>query len=298
MTPPPLVNRASQRHVALETSLLVQGLPRDSAERMTPRLRAAIEEEESHAAVVGVLAGRAIVGMSDDEVVELIETPGAAKATASNLGALLYAGRSAGTTVSATIELAWQAGVAVFATGAIGGVHAGYGERLDISSDLAMLVRRPMIVVCSGAKCTLDVEATREALESLGVVVVGVGTDAFPGFYLSASERDVDIRLDDPGEVAAFAQFEMARTGRSVLVVQPPPENDVLSPEQWSEWRRQAESRVAETGAVGPHATPALLAALHEVSGGATLRVNEALIEANARLAGAVCRHLSKESSS
>src|SRR5690606_10624096 len=137
------------------------------------------------------------------------------------------------TTVSATMEIAAAAGLRLFATGGLGGVHRGYAQRLDISADLAALARFPVAVVCSGVKSLLDVESTREALESLGVPVVGFGTDRFPAFYRRASEAGVDARFDDPESLAAFLSQELARTGRAVVVANPIPAADEIAERDW-----------------------------------------------------------------
>lgn len=273
--------------VALETTLLAHGVPREDALPLAVRLAEVVREAGVEPAVVGCLHGRAIVGMTDEEIAELVSAD-AAKANAANLGVLLHAGRPAAATVSATMALAAEAGVRVFATGGIGGVHRNLARRLDISSDLFALSRYPVAVVASGTKGLLDVESTREALEALGVPVVGWRCDRFCGFYLRDSEATLDARFDDLDELAGFCRFELERAARGVLVCQPVPEAEAIEPDDWARWLAEAESRAA--GARGRDITPAILAALHQVSGGATLRANLALAEANARLAARLCR--------
>jgi pseudouridine-5'-phosphate glycosidase len=183
------------------------------------------------------------------------------------------------------MELAARAGLSVFATGGLGGVHMGYGQRLDISADLAAFTRFPVAVVTSGVKSILDVVSTREALETLGVCVVGFRTDRFPAFYLRESEAGVDARFDDERELAAFLKAELARAGRGVVVANPIPAEHELPRDLWQAWLAQAVSDTAELAASGRDVTPALLGRLHALSGGRTLAANIELVKSNARLA-------------
>ncbi len=282
-----LINRPAPRRVALETTLLAHGVPSADVPGLAADLAAEIRGAGATPCVIGVLRGTPIVGMSDAELAGFLADAaggGVAKANTSNLGALIARGRTAATTVSATMELASRAGVRVFATGGLGGVHRG--ATLDVSSDLTAFTRFPVCVVASGAKAILDVPATREALEALGVPVVGFRAERFPAFYLRDGGAGVDASFDDVLSLASYVGEEIARTSRGVLVVQPvPPEHEISAPD-WSRWLAAAEARASE--ARGRDVTPALLAALHEVSGGATLRANLALVRANARLAGRI----------
>jgi pseudouridine-5'-phosphate glycosidase len=161
---------------------------------------------------------------------------------------------------------------------------------LDISADLFALTRFPVAVVTSGVKSILDVAATRELLETLGVCVVGCRTDEFPAFYLRRLDgvNKVDARFDDVAELARFVRFEMARTNRAIVICNPIPAEHEVAPNDWDRWLAQAESRANAGGAAGRDATPAVLSALHQISGGATLRANIALIESNTRLAAEI----------
>lgn len=275
--------------VALETALPVMGVPRNAAEGLFDDLGRIITDAGAEPATVGLLDGTPIVGMSRAQILTLVDCPDVAKANTSNLGALIHNKRSAATTVSATIELAAGAGVRVMATGGIGGVHLG---RFDVSADLIALTRFPVAVVCSGCKSILDVAATREALETLGVPVLGFRTDEFPAFYLRSSGLTVDARFDDEADLARFVATELSRTRRGLVVTNPIPEADAINPVIWSRWLAAASSRVAEIAATGRDATPALLAALHEISAGATLRANLSLVRANAGLAARVAARL------
>lgn len=284
--------------MALETTLLAHGLSRDEALPTAQLLAADIRAEGAAPAIVGVLDGRAIVGLTDEELARFLRTPDLPKANTSNLGIFVHRGQSAATTVSTTMELAARAGLSIFATGGLGGVHPGFGTRLDISADLAAFTRFPIAVVASGVKAILDVPSTRELLETLGVTVIGFRTDRFPAFYLRDGGEPVDARFDDEHELASFLRRELARTGRGILVANPIPTDAEIPAPQWQRWLEEARQRVAQDPArgTGRDATPALLAALHQVSAGATLRANIALVRSNARLAARLARSLAEES--
>lgn len=268
--------------LALETTLLAHGVPRDAARPLFAELERLVRDRGAEPTTIGVLRGAPIVGLSSSQFDEFLAEPRIEKANIANLGALMHQRSTAATTVSATIELADAAGIRVMATGGIGGVHRG--GSLDISADLVALTRCPVAVVCSGCKTILDVEATREALETLGVPVVGYQTDNFPAFYLRESTSAVDARFDDAAELGAFLGAELARTGRGVVVAQSVPQEDAVDPADWARWLGEAERRVSSEGVSGRDVTPRLLSALHEASRGATLRANLALVKANAHL--------------
>lgn len=289
---PNLINRAEPRAVALETTLLLHGVPRASAPDLARTLKELVRAHGASPTLIAVVGGRAIVGLSDAELDELLGSSSVPKANTANLGVLMHRGQSAATTVSTTMELAAAAGVRVFATGGLGGVHRGWAEQLDVSSDLAALARFPVAVVSSGVKSILDVVATREALESLGVPVVGYQTDRFPAFYQRESAASVDARFDDPAELADFVRVELARSGRGVLIANPIPRPDEIDAGKWRSWLDLAMERARANGATGRDLTPALLAAVHELSGGATLRANVALVKSNASLAAQIASEL------
>lgn len=278
------VANAPHRCVALETTLLAHGVPRADAPALADRLSAAVADAAATPAAIGVLEGVPTIGMSGEELARMLATPDVAKCNTANLGVLIHRRATAATTVSTTAELAALAGIRVFATGAIGGVHRGLADRLDISSDLAALARFPVAVVSSGVKGLLDVLSTREALESLGVPVVGYQTSTFPAFYVRASAADVDARFDDPAELADYAAWELARTGRGVLICNPAPESHAFTQAEFEEMLAEAERTAS--GASGRDVTPQILGSLHTQSGGRTLACNIALAESNAKLAG------------
>jgi pseudouridine-5'-phosphate glycosidase len=293
-----IVNRAGPASVALETTLLAHGVPPGEGLPLAAELGAIVRKRGASPAIVGVLDGSPIVGMTDRELVTLLgdgseARPKVAKLNTANLGLAIYRRLNGATTVSATMELAAAAGVRVFATGGIGGVHRDYGQRWDISADLAAHERFTVAVVGSGVKSRLDVESTREALETLGVPVVGFRTDRFPAFYLRESDAAVDGRFDQVIDLAAFIADELARTGRGVLVANPIPEQDEISRSNWHSWLEEARRRLDKTPVAGRDVTPALLGLLHEVSGGSTLRANLALVKSNTDLAAQIAAALS-----
>jgi pseudouridine-5'-phosphate glycosidase len=279
----PLLSRVIQPAVALETTLLLHGVPKPEALPLAAELAQIVRAAGAHPALVGVVAGTPTVGMSEIELGLLLNADKVPKVNTASLGIALHRKGHAATTVSTTMELAAAAGVRVFATGGLGGVHKGFGTTLDVSADLAAFTRFPVAVVCSGVKSLLDVEATRESLETLGVPVVGYRTDRFPAFYLKASAAKVDARFDDATDLARFAAAEMARTGRGVVVCNPIPDADEIARADWDRWYEQAAALAK--GAGGRDVTPAILGHLHQVSGGATLRANLALIRSNTGLA-------------
>lgn len=279
----PLFRAAGPGHVALETTLLLHGVPKPEAAPLAAQLGAIVRAAGARPALIGILAGRPIVGLTEAELAELLAAENIAKVNTANLGLALHRRAHAATTVSTTMELAAAAGIRVFATGGIGGVHRGYGAHLDISADLAAFTRFPVAVVTSGVKSLLDVESTREALETLGIPVVGFRTDRFPAFYLRDSAARVDDRFDEPEDLAAFISSELTRTGRGIVVAHPIPEAEEIPPNLWREWLTLASEQ--ESSAAGREVTPRILARLHDISGGRTLRANLALVRENARLA-------------
>lgn len=285
-----IINRAGPDSVALETTLLLHGVPAGQGERLARELSEIVQNAGAAPAFVGVFGGRPTVGLDFNELNEMFLAEGVPKVNASNLGIVMHRRQHAATTVSTTMELAAAAGVRVFATGGIGGVHKGYGQKWDVSADLAALARFPVAVVTSGVKSLLDVESTREALETLAVPVVGFRTEKFPAFYLRESEARVDAVFDDEGDLARFIAGELARAGRGIVVANPIPAQDEIKAGDWQRWLAEAMRMAGDAG--GRDVTPRVLAALHEVSGGATLRANLALIRENARLAAVLAREL------
>ena len=274
--------------MALETTLLVHGVPHSSSIQLATELGEIVQSHGSKPALIGVVNGVPTVGMNIQQLQSMLDAPSVPKVNTANLGIYLGSKSHAATTVSTTMEIAAYAGLRVFATGGIGGVHLGYGTQLDISADLLALSRYPIAVVTSGVKSILDVVSTREALESLGITVIGYQTDSFPAFYLRESDARVDVRFDDPQEIADFIRRELPRTGRGIVVANPIPKEHELDHEQWSMWVNQARQRAETQHVMGRDVTPAILGYLHEISEGRTLKANIELVKSNTKLAAMI----------
>jgi len=294
--------------VALESALITHGFAPPANLDIARRMEAAVREEGALPATVAVLAGESRVGLSDEELTRLASDRTARKVSLRDLPLVLAARLSAsrgdsaksgdeaqaasgGTTVAATIHLAHRAGVCVFATGGIGGVHRDHPE--DVSADLPALASIPIVVVCAGAKAILDLPRTLEYLETHGVPVIGYGTDEFPAFYSRRSELRVDARVETPEEVARVAQ---ARTelglAVALLVCVPVPEADELPAGEAEAAIAQVVGEAEAAGVSGKALTPFLLARLVELTGGRAGRANESLLLNNARVAARIARAL------
>ncbi len=290
-----LINRAGPGHVALETTLLLHGVPREAALTLSDHLEADVRRAGAKPALMGVVHGQPTAGVSRAELESMLAAGNVPKANLSNIGVIIHRKGHAATTVSTTMQLAAAAGVRVFATGGLGGVHKGFAEHLDISSDLVAMTRFPVAVVAAGVKSILDVEATREALETLGVPVIGFRTDRFPAFYRRQSAAGVDARFDDAHELAAYVKEELARSGRGVLIANPvAPEHEIPEAEL-NRWIQQATDSAKAKGITGRGITPHVLGELHRISGGKTLACNVELVRSNARLAGELCAAMTQK---
>ena len=275
--------------VALESTIITHGMPWPDNFAMAQEVEAIIRAAGAVPATVAVLGGRIKVGLTGDELEALARAEGVAKASRRDLAALIASGASGGTTVAATMIAAAEAGIAVFATGGIGGVHRGAEQTFDISADLIELGRTPVAVVCAGAKSILDIAKTLEVLETQGVPVLGYRTDDFPAFFARESGHKVDHRVEDAAHAARVirAQQMLAlRTG--ILIANPVPEEHALPAEDIE--RRITEAvREAEAAGVGrKDLTPYLLDRINSLTGGESLRANIALVKNNARVAAEI----------
>lgn len=277
--------------VALETTLVTHGLPAPEGVDTAQALESEVRESGAEPATIGVLAGAVVVGLEADELAALAE-PGAIKLNLSNLAAALARGERGSTTVAATAWCAARAGIRVFATGGIGGVHRGYAEHGDASADLEALARFPVVVVSAGAKAVLDLPRTREVLETLGVPVYGFGTDAWPAFYRRDSGLRADARFDDPAALAHAAAAHFDLGGGGVLVGNPIPAEHELPADLEREAIAAALAQAASAGVAGRDVTPFLLERLRVVTGGRSVTANVALLRNNARLAGRIAAAL------
>lgn len=274
--------------VALESTLLAHGLPAPRNREVAAGLEDAVRATGAVPATVAVLDGRARVGLSPVEL-DRVCAGGLAKLSVRDLGPAVGLRRDGATTVAATAALAASAGVAVFATGGLGGVHRGARDTWDVSADLAALTRTPVLVVCSGVKSILDVAATLEVLETASVPVLGYGTNAFPGFYRRDAGLPVPWRVDAPQEAAAVWRAHRALGGDTGLVLaQPVPEEGELDAALHDRLLAEGLDLVAGRGVTGKDVTPVLLEHFHAASGGASLATNVALVRANAELAARV----------
>jgi len=276
--------------VALESSLVAQGLPEPHNLETALAAEDAVRQTGAVPATTAVDAGELLVGLPRATLERLADTSRpVAKAGSRDLGPLLAAGQAASTTVSAAMRLAHMAGIRLMATGGIGGVHRDAAVSHDVSSDIDELAATPVAVVCSGAKSILDLPATFELLETRRVPVVGIGTDSLPAFYATSSGLALQHRVDSAGEAAAAVAAHQALPGAAgMLLVQPPPAEVALDAEEVERWIAQGVASAAERGIRGAAVTPFVLAHVAEASAGRALRANVGLIVANARTAGAV----------
>jgi pseudouridine-5'-phosphate glycosidase len=274
--------------VALESTLIAHGLPRPLNLETARQAEAAVRQEGAVPATIAVLRGVPTVGLGDAELEELSRSESVQKASGRDLAAAVARRATAATTVAATMVLAHRAGIRVFATGGIGGVHRGAADTWDVSADLTELARTPVAVVCAGAKGILDLSRTLEMLETLSVPVVGYGTDEFPAFYVRPSGLPLTARVDSPAEAGALLSARWALGGGGVVLARPVDAAAALGPEDFETALALAERQAAARGVRGPALTPFLLARLAEITDGRTLRANQSLIVANARLAAQV----------
>ncbi|MFQ5593493.1 MAG: pseudouridine-5'-phosphate glycosidase [Anaerolineae bacterium] len=275
---------AGQPVVALESTVITHGMAWPTNLEVARRLEEIVRQRGAAPATVGVIAGRVRVGLTADEIQQLAESTDTHKISLRDLPIAAAQQWDGGTTVASTAWAAHRAGIAVFATGGIGGVHPG--EAMDISADLPALARTPIVVVSAGAKAILDLPRTVEWLETHGVPVIGYGTDEFPAFYSRSSGLTVAARVESAEEVAAIA-----RAGRqlglpaAVLVGVPVPAGAEIPAERIRNVIAQAEHEARSQGVTGRDLTPFLLARLGELTGGDSTRANIALLENNAGIA-------------
>jgi pseudouridylate synthase len=270
--------------VALETTLVAHGFPPGVGVEVGLSAEAAVRAEGAVPATVGVLDGTVAVGLGEAELERFGEAgPDARKAGPRDLAACAAQGALGATTVGGTLAVSRAAGIRFMGTGGIGGVHRGFAERPDISADLTELARTQALVVSSGAKSLLDVPATAEALETLGVPVLGFRTDELPLFYAAAGGPPVSARVEEPSEAATIARRHWELGGAGLLLGNPPATGVDVEP-----LIAEALAQAAEQGVSGKALTPFVLARLHEQSDGRTLEVNRDLIVANAALAARV----------
>ncbi|MEO6528097.1 MAG: pseudouridine-5'-phosphate glycosidase [Gemmatimonadaceae bacterium] len=278
--------------VALESSVLAQGLPipanREAAERMV----AAAAQAGALAAITGVVKGICTLGLDQGELVRFLERDGVRKVSARDLPVAMAQRADGATTVAAALSIASAAGATVFATGGIGGIHRD--APFDESADLLELARTPMVVVCAGAKSVLDLAATLERLETLSVTVIGFRTDELPGFFTRTSGLRLPARVESAREIADIhLAARLLGRRQATLVVQPPPEAVALDAALVDRAVHEALGEARSAGIRGAAVTPFLLSAVERATEGRSLRANLGLLEANALLAGEISAELS-----
>ncbi len=273
--------------VALESSVIAQGLPEPANKRAYERMVRAVESRGAVPAVAAIAKGAVQFGLDGDDLERFFARIGVHKAGARDLGLLVATKGDGATTVSATLAMAKLAGISVFATGGIGGVH--HEPDYDESADLVELARTPCVVVCAGAKSILDLPATLERLDTLGVAVVGYRCDELPGFFTAHTDLPLPWRLDTVDDIAAafLAQRALGRPG-ALLVVQPPPADVALPRDVVERAVRGAHNQARIRGVRGSAVTPFMLAAIEKETEGRSLNTNLALLDANAALAAEI----------
>lgn len=273
--------------VALESSVIAQGLPPPANREAVARMQSAIARQGAVPAITAVVDGVPTLGITDEELERFLAREGVRKVSARDLGVTAAAGASGATTVSGTLAIMARSDVRVFATGGIGGVHRE--PAFDESADLVELARTPAIVVCAGAKSILDLPATMERLETLAIPVIGFQTKEFPAFFTATSGLPLTAVADS---VETILRIEEAHRGlgrrEALLVVQPPPADVALGAEELDQAIRESLAEARAAGIRGPATTPFLLAAVERRTEGRSLRANVALLEANAALAARI----------
>ncbi|MGK5677374.1 pseudouridine-5'-phosphate glycosidase [Micromonospora sp. URMC 106] len=276
--------------VALESTIVSHGLPRPDNVRVAREIEQAVRDAGAVPATIGMVGGRLVVGLDDAELTRLASVDGVAKLSVRDLAVAAATGADGATTVAATSAVAAAAGIGVFATGGLGGVHREAAQTFDESADLVTLARTPIAVVCAGVKSILDVGATLERLETLGVGVVGYRTRRFPGFFITDGGFDLDWSLDSAEQVAdvltARRQHGVHHGG--LIVANPLPTDEQLDPQLHDRTLADGLALLERDGVTGKAVTPYLLAHFHSATEGASLAVNVRIILRNADLAARI----------
>ena len=286
---------AGRAVVALESTIIAHGMPYPQNVETARAVEAIVRAEGAVPATIAVVEGTIKVGLSDGELERFGAAKGIAKASRRDLAAYMAAKATAGTTVAATMAVAALAGIEVFGTGGIGGVHRGAEETFDVSADLTELARTPVTVVSAGCKSILDIAKTLEFLETQGVPVLGYGTDEFPAFFARSSGHKLDHRFDTAAALAEVIRTERrlgSRTG--ILVANPIPEANALPGEEIEARIAAAASEARAAGISRKDVTPYLLARINELTGGKSLEANIALVKNNVTVAAQVAVALAR----
>jgi pseudouridine-5'-phosphate glycosidase len=286
---------AGRAVVALESTIITHGMPYPQNLDMAGKVEAIVRAGGAVPATIAIMDGAFHVGLTEADLQKLAETGmAAAKASRRDVAAILNSGAIAGTTVATTMMAAEMAGIQVFATGGIGGVHRGAESTFDISADLEELSRTPVAVICAGAKAILDIPKTLEVLETKGVPVIGFGTDEFPAFWTRSSGYPVDQRIDTAEDMAALLETQFSLGMGGVLIGNPIRAEDALDADMIAT-TIEAAIKDADRGGISRKAlTPYLLKRIFELTGGKSLVSNIALVENNARVAASIAVALAK----
>lgn len=281
--------------VALESTLITHGLPQPENLQCAKALEATIRQAGAIPATIGICGGQIVIGLDEAELERFAGAGDVAKVSRRDLAAVIAEGRDGATTVAATMICARLAGISVFATGGIGGVHRGGETSMDISADLMELGRTPVTVVCAGAKSILDPPRTLEVLETQGVPVTGFGTNRFPGFYLRDSGLALNARADSAAQIARLMEIRqrLGMAGGMVVAV-PIPEGDAIAATELEQWTATAMAEAERAGVSGKNVTPFLLSRIANLSDGRTVKANLALVRNNAGVAAAIAKAFSR----
>jgi pseudouridine-5'-phosphate glycosidase len=276
--------------VALESTIISHGLPHPDNLRIAREIETAVRDGGAVPATIAVVDGQPVIGLDDSALQKVASGPDVAKVSVRDLAVVAARAATGATTVAATAHLAARAGIRVFATGGLGGVHRGARETFDESADLETIARTPILVVCAGAKSVLDVGATLERLETLSVGVLGYRTDRFPGFYLRDSGYPVPWRVDDAAAAAATlrAQDSLGTADRGIVLANPIAASEELEPDLHERTLAAGLAAADAAGVTGKELTPFLLDFFHRETSGRSLDANVALVLSNARLAAKV----------
>jgi pseudouridine-5'-phosphate glycosidase len=277
--------------VALESTVITHGLPYPENVQLASDLEMEIWEQGCIPATIAIVNGNICIGLSPSQVDQLVNTKDVRKISVRDIAPAVVSHKSGGTTVAGTLAIAERAGIKVFATGGIGGVHRQ--APFDVSADLEQLARAQLVVVCAGAKAILDIPATLEVLETYGVPVIGYQTDEFPAFFSTSSGLPVSARVDSAEEVAVLAKTHWdLGLHSSILVAVPPPKEVALDPGPIEAAIHTALEEVREKNIHGQSITPFLLRRVSELTGGASLNTNLGLLRNNARVAGMIAKFI------
>lgn len=275
--------------VALESTIFTHGLPRPRNVEVAKRGEEVVRALGAVPATIGIVHGQPVVGLSEEEILELAYDDDVSKVSVRDISYAAVTKKNGGTTIASTALLANQAGIEVFATGGLGGVHHGAATTFDESADIFSLAQIPIVMVSSGAKAILDIPATLERFETLSVPVVGYRTDRYPGFYVVDSGYDLTARVDEPEQVATMVSAQEDLGIKSaILVAQPVPEEDQLDPAELETVLEKAWAAADEAGATGQANTPFLLDYIRQATEGRSLDANVALYLNNIALASKV----------